>query len=61
MCEVDGGITQALRTQAVLALEGDAKESIKLSVMLGHVEHAITQKSGATCPSSGELQVCTSA
>lgn len=58
MCEVDAVIADALRSQVMLALEGGVKESIKLSIMLGHVEHAITQKSGAYCPSIDDVQAC---
>lgn len=58
MCEVDAVIADALRSQVTLALEGSVKEAVKLSIMLGHVEHAITQKSGACCPSIDEVQAC---
>lgn len=55
---MDAVIADALRSQVTLALEGGVKEAVKLSIMLGHVEHAITQKSGAGCPSIDEVQAC---
>lgn len=57
MCEVNTVIADSLRSSALLALEGPIKDTIKLSLMLGHVEHCITQKAAAKCPGIDELQV----
>eukprot|EP00892_Ulva_mutabilis_P007215 jgi/Ulvmu1/4866/UM020_0152.1 len=59
MCEVDTVIAEALRSSALLALDGSVRDTIKLSIMIGHVEYCITQKTGAKCPSIDEVQaVC---
>ena len=58
MCAVDAVIVEVLRGAVMRALEGPVRETVKLSIMLGHVEHCVTHKTGAKCPSTDELQVC---